>query len=221
MIRLENVTKTYNKGKAGEFEALHNISLDIEKGELIAVVGKSGSGKSTLLHILGCVDRFEKGKYYLDDVDVSNISEKKAAIIRCNKVGIVLQDFILVDDNTVLQNVMLPFYFDSSVSLSKAKEKSLKALKQVGMSNYSNKVVGKLSGGQKQRVAIARAIVNSPSIILADEPTGSLDSQTASEILQLFLMLNSQGHTIIMVTHDIEIANQCKRIIEITDGRIC
>lgn len=200
MIRLENVTKTYNKRKDGEFEALHNISLDIEKGELIAVVGKSGSGKSTLLHILGCVDRFEKGKYYLDDVDVSNISEKKAAIIRCNKVGIVLQDFILVDDNTVLQNVMLPFYFDSSVSLSKAKEKSLKALKQVGMSNYSNKVVGKLSGGQKQRVAIARAIVNEPSVLLADEPTGALDSKTSQDIMDLFKSLNEQGKTVIIVT---------------------
>ncbi len=220
MIRLENVTKTYNKGKDGEFEALHNISLDIEKGELIAVVGKSGSGKSTLLHILGCVDRFEKGKYYLDDVDVSNISEKKAAIIRCNKVGIVLQDFILVDDNTVLQNVMLPFYFDSSVSLSKAKEKSLKALKQVGMSNYSNKVVGKLSGGQKQRVAIARAIVNEPSVLLADEPTGALDSKTSQDIMDLFKSLNEQGKTVIIVTHDMSIAEQCGRIIEISDGEI-
>lgn len=219
MIKLENIKKIYNKGKANEFEALKGVSLTIKDGELAAIIGKSGAGKSTLLHILACIDSYEDGKYLIDDVLVKNLSEKKLACIRNAKIGMVMQDFALVDDFSCIENVLLPL--DSSNSKVPAKkEKAIQALKSVGMDSMAKKPVNKLSGGQKQRVAIARAIVNEPSIILADEPTGALDTKTATEIMELFHALNKQGRTVIIVTHDLEIARQCDRIIEISDGMI-
>ena len=219
MIRLENVKKIYNKNKANEFEALHDVSLTINDGEMAAIIGKSGAGKSTLLHILACIDSYEDGKYVVDDVLVKNLSEKKLAEIRNSKIGIVMQDFALVDDFSCIENVLLPLDFAAKKKFDR-KELALAALKSVGMDSMAKKPVNKLSGGQKQRVAIARAIVNKPSIILADEPTGALDSKTATEIMKLFRELNKNGHTVIIVTHDLEIANQCDRIIEISDGKI-
>ena len=219
MIKLENIKKIYNKGNANEFEALKGVSLTIKDGELVAVIGKSGAGKSTLLHIIACIDSYEDGKYVIDDVLVKNLSEKKLAEIRNSRIGIVMQDFALVDDFSCIENVLLPLDF-AAKKKSDRKELALAALKSVGMDGMAKKPVNKLSGGQKQRVAIARAIVNKPSVILADEPTGALDSKTAAEIMELFHELNKIGHTVIIVTHDLEIAKQCDRIIEISDGKI-
>lgn len=219
MIQVKNISKIYNKGKSNAFQALDNISFSVEKGELVSIVGTSGAGKSTLLHILACIDNYDAGEYYIDNVLIKNISEKRLAEIRNMKIGLVMQDFALVDDFTAIQNVMLPLDF-SKEKCSDKKEKAMAALRSVGMDKFANNLSNKLSGGQKQRTAIARAIVNDPDVILADEPTGALDSKTASEIMELFKMLHNDGKTIIIVTHDKEIAAQCERIIEISDGKI-
>ena len=219
MLKLESVHKVYNKGKSNEFEALKGIDLKVNDGELVAIIGKSGAGKSTLLHILACIDSYEIGKYCIDDTLVRNLSEKKLAEIRNKKIGMVMQDFALVDDFSCIENVLLPLDF-SRKKISDKKTKAMNALKSVGMDSMAKKSVNKLSGGQKQRVAIARAIVNEPSVVLADEPTGALDSKTSAEIMELFHALNRKGKTVIIVTHDLEIAKQCNRIIEISDGFI-
>lgn len=218
MIKLEKVSKIYNKNKENEFYALKDADLVIEDGEMVAIIGKSGAGKSTLMHLIGCIDSFEKGRYELNGQDVSKISEVKKAKIRNSMVGIVMQDFALIDDYTVEENVMIPLYF--SKNKKNRKERVAKVLEQINISELAKKPVNKLSGGQKQRVAIARAIVNNPDIILADEPTGALDSKTGKEILEVFKNLNEIGKTVIIITHDMEIANQTKRIVEIKDGRI-
>ena len=219
MIKINNLYKTYNYKKNNAFEALHNISLEIEENSLCAIVGKSGSGKSTLLHILGCIDSFEKGSYLFKNKDISRFSNKQRALFRSENAGIVLQDFSLIETYSVIENVMLPFYF-SAKKQDNMRKKALSALESVGMDKLSEKSVNKLSGGQKQRVAIARAIVSNPPLILADEPTGALDSVTSDEIIKLFHKLHEDGKTIIIVTHDNEIAEQCERIIEISDGKI-
>lgn len=220
MIKLTNIQKVYNPKKANEFEALKGVSCEIEDGELVAIIGKSGAGKSTLLHILACIDSYQSGEYIIDDVTVKKLSEKKYARIRNEKVGMVMQDFALVEDFTALENVMIPLSF-SKKKIKNKKQKALGALKQVGIEELAKKPCNKLSGGQKQRVAIARAIVNEPSMILADEPTGALDSKTGEEIMELFKKLNrEEGRTVIIVTHDQKIAEQCDRIIEISDGEI-
>lgn len=219
MIKLQNVVKTYNPKKANEFTALKGVSTEISDGEMVAIIGKSGAGKSTLLHILACIDSYEDGEYYIDDSLVKKLSERKYAQIRNEKIGIVMQDFALVEDFSAIENVMIPLSF-SKKKIKGKKEIALKALKSVGMDEYAKKACNKLSGGQKQRVAIARAIVNDPSMILADEPTGALDTKTSAEIMELFHELNEQGKTIIIVTHDPLVAEQCDRIIEISDGEI-
>ncbi|MEE3404050.1 MAG: ABC transporter ATP-binding protein, partial [Acutalibacteraceae bacterium] len=185
MIKIENLTKTYNYKKSNAFTALTDVSLTVEDGEMLAIIGKSGAGKSTLLHIIGCIDTFEKGTYTLDDISVHKLSDKKLAQIRNQKVGIVMQDFALVEEYTVLENVKIPLYFAKKRKGS-ANTLALDALEKVGMKELAKKPVNKLSGGQKQRVAIARAIVNNPSFILADEPTGALDTKTSAEIMALF-----------------------------------
>lgn len=220
MIKLNNINKTYCKGKSNAVDALKNVSLHIEKGELAAIIGKSGSGKTTLLNIIGCVDTLDSGSYYLNGNDIKVKKESELSAIRNKNIGIVMQEFALIGSDTALENVMLPFYFDDKASLKSSKALAINALKSVGMDNMAEKPVNKLSGGQKQRVAIARAIVHEPSVILADEPTGSLDTKTAAEIMEVFHWLNEKGHTIIIVTHDQEIAKQCGRIIEISDGQI-
>ncbi len=217
MIEIKNLTKTYNYKKANAFTALTNISLNVDDGEMLAVIGKSGAGKSTLLHIIGCIDTFEKGEYTLDGIDVHKLSDKKLAQIRNEKVGIVMQDFALVEEYTVLENVKIPLYFSKKRN---ANALALSALEKAGISELANKPVNKLSGGQKQRTAIARAIVNEPSFILADEPTGALDTKTSAEIMSLFKTLNDDGKTVIIITHDNNIAEMCKRKIEISDGKI-
>lgn len=219
MIKISNITKKYNPKKSNEFEALHGVSCEINDGELVAVIGKSGAGKSTLLHILACIDNYQEGEYTIVGTLVKNLSEKQYAKIRNEKIGMVMQDFALVEDFTALENVMIPLNF-SKQKIKNKKEKALAALKSVGIGELAKKPCNKLSGGQKQRVAIARAIVNEPSMILADEPTGALDTKTSAEIMALFKSLNKQGRTVVIVTHDPKIAEQCDRIIEISDGRI-
>ena len=219
MLKIENLTKTYNYKKSNAFTALKDVSLEVEDGEMLAIIGKSGAGKSTLLHTIGCIDKFEKGSYIIDGTDVHSLSDNKLAKIRNEKVGIVMQDFALIDEYSVIENVMIPLNF-SKKKLGKPKELAMKALERVGIANLAKKPVSKLSGGQKQRVAIARAIVNDPSFILADEPTGALDTKTSSDIMELFTELNKSGKTVIIITHDLTVADKCKRKVEISDGRI-
>ena len=219
MISLINIVKIYNQKKSNEFEALHGISCEINDGELVAVIGKSGAGKSTLLHILACIDSYQEGEYTIDGTLVKNLSERQYAKIRNEKIGLVMQDFALVEDFTALENVMIPLNFSKKKTKNK-KEKALSALRSVGIEELAKKPCNKLSGGQKQRVAIARAIVNEPSMILADEPTGALDTKTSGEIMELFKTLHEQGRTVVIVTHDPKVAEQCKRVIEISDGVI-
>ena len=219
MIKLDNIVKVYNPKKANEFEALHGVSAEIQDGELVAVIGKSGAGKSTLLHILACIDSYQEGEYSIDGTLVKNLSERQYAKIRNEKIGMVMQDFALVEDFTALENVMIPLNF-SKKKIPNKKEKALAALRSVGIEDLAKKPCNKLSGGQKQRVAIARAIVNEPAMILADEPTGALDTKTSAEIMELFKSLNEQGRTVVIVTHDPKVAEQCGRVIEISDGEI-
>ena len=219
MVRLDKIVKIYNPKKANEFEALHGVSCEIKDGELVAIIGTSGAGKSTLLHILACIDNYQDGEYRIDDTLVKGLSERKYARIRNEKIGMVMQDFALVEDFTALENVMIPLNF-SKKKIKGKKDKALAALKSVGIEELAKKPCNKLSGGQKQRVAIARAIVNEPSMILADEPTGALDTKTSVEIMELFKTLNEQGRTVVIVTHDPKVAEQCVRVIEILDGNI-
>ncbi len=219
MVRIENLYKTYNYKKSTAFEALKDINLTIDDGEMVAIIGKSGAGKSTLLHILGCIDTFEKGSCFIDDTDTSNLSDRQLAKIRNEKIGIIMQDFALVEDFSVCQNVQIPLRF-AGIKGSKAKKMIKDALETVGILSLSNKMCSQLSGGQKQRVAIARAIVNNPSLILADEPTGALDSKTSLDIMEVFKDLHKKGKTVIIITHDDNVANMCERKIAILDGKI-
>ena len=221
MIQFNEVNKIYNYKKENEFQALYDINLNIEAQDMVAIMGRSGAGKSTLLHIMGFVDSFESGEYYLDGELIKDLSEAKRARMRNSKFGIIMQDFALVDTFTVIENVFMPLDFSGKkMSLKKKKLMVMEALKSVGIEEQAYKKVSKLSGGQKQRVAIARAIVNNPSIILADEPTGSLDSKTAEDIMDVFKGLNETGKTIIIITHDENVAKKCKKIITLSDGKI-
>lgn len=221
MIEIDNIYKIYNKGKVNEFTALKGVSLRISEGEMVAVIGKSGAGKSTLMHIIGCIDDFEQGKYYFNGQDVSKLNEKKRAIIRNRDIGIVLQDFALMENYTVIENVLMPLFFSKNAGNRRVREEKAKdILSQLEMDEIMDKKVNKLSGGQKQRVAIARAMINNPKVLLADEPTGALDVKTSLEIMNVFKQLNAKGTTVIIITHDMEVANECNRVIEICDGNI-
>jgi putative ABC transport system ATP-binding protein len=218
-MKLENVQKIYNPNTPGAVKALNGIDLCVEKGEMIAVQGTSGAGKSTLLHILGCIDRLSSGRYFLYGEDITLKNDKYLSGIRNKKIGFVLQDFALIPYRSVIDNVSVPLIFGDT-RLSQISDKCVMALKMVDMHGLRSKKVSQLSGGQKQRVAIARAIVNDPEIILADEPTGSLDSKNAENIMNILLDLNSHGKTIIIVTHDNNIASYCFRKIILSDGKI-
>ncbi len=219
MIKIKEITKTYNTGKHNENIVIKNINLQIKNGEMIAIMGRSGAGKSTLLHILACIDKPDKGTYELDNIDITSLNERNTAMIRNKNIGIVLQDFALIPSETALSNVSTPLYF-SQIPFLQIKKKALDALEIVKMSSYKSQRVSTLSGGEKQRIAIARAIVNNPKILLADEPTGALDTKTSGEIMEIFKMLNRNGSTIVIVTHDLKIAELCDRIVRIEDGVI-
>ena len=220
MIEIKNLVKIYNKGKTNEFCALKGIDLSIEEGEMVAIIGKSGAGKSTLLHILAAIDSYDKGSYLVDGVSVGDLKEKERARFRNQKIGIVMQDYALIDEYTIEENVQIPVIFGKVKGNDVRREKIMTALKNVGLDELAKKPVRQLSGGQKQRVAIARALVNNPAFLLADEPTGALDSKTSGEIMDVFEKLNQGGKTVIIVTHDMEVAARCGRVIEISDGEI-
>lgn len=220
MIQIKNLVKIYNKGKTNEFCALKGIDLSIEEGEMVAIIGKSGAGKSTLLHILAAIDSYDKGSYLVDGVSVGDLKEKQRARFRNQKIGIVMQDYALIDEYTIEENVQIPLIFGKVKGNDVRREKIMTALKNVGLAELAKKPVRQLSGGQKQRVAIARALVNNPAFLLADEPTGALDSKTSGEIMDVFEKLNQGGKTVIIVTHDMEVAARCGRVIEISDGEI-
>lgn len=218
-IEIKGVKKNYRLSKEVSVPALSGIDLTIDKGEYVAICGVSGSGKSTLLHIIGCLDKATEGEVIINGEDVSTLNNRKLSKIRCREIGFVLQDFGLIPYRTVYENVEVPLLF-AGVKRSKRKEMILAALKEVGIEDLVNRKVIKMSGGQKQRAAIARAIVNNASIILADEPTGQLDSETKNEMNELFRKLKGSGKTVVVVTHDKELAQSADRVLYITDGKI-
>jgi ABC-type lipoprotein export system ATPase subunit len=221
LIRLENLFKTYYLGEV-EVPVLRGVSLRIDKGELIALVGASGSGKSTLMNLLGCLDRPTSGQYWLDGQEISQLSTDQRAAIRNRKMGFVFQNFNLLPRTTALANVMMPLtYADHFISDAEAKTRAEELLTMVGLGDRMDHHTTQLSGGQQQRVAIARALINRPPVIFADEPTGNLDSRTTEDVLRMFQKLNEQeGITIILVTHDPNVARHTKRVIRMSDGVI-
>jgi putative ABC transport system ATP-binding protein len=218
LVELRNVSKIYHLG-GEEIRALDDVTLDIDNGEFISIIGPSGSGKSTLMHILGCLDSPTKGTIQLDGVMIHNASARQLAAMRNQKIGFVFQFFNLLPKLNVLQNVELPMIY-SGISGRERRERAMAALEMVGMANRAKHRPSQLSGGQQQRTAIARALVNNPRIVFADEPTGNLDSHTGDAILKLFRQLSQEGRTIVLVTHDPEIAAVTPRRIEIRDGKI-
>jgi putative ABC transport system ATP-binding protein len=218
LIQLEGVRKVYDSGE-NAVEALRGVDAGIEKGEFVAIIGPSGSGKSTLMHILGCLDSPTEGSYWLDGDNVAELSGRALARIRNQKIGFVFQTFNLLPRATVLKNVELPLLY-AGLGRAERREKAMAALELVGLSSRSKHRPNELSGGQRQRVAVARALVNEPSLILADEPTGNLDSKTGSEIISIFEELAGKGETIVLVTHDPAIAARTGRQIRIVDGQI-
>jgi len=215
---LENISKTYGKEDL-TVKALNSINLEIYKGDYLAVMGASGSGKSTAMNIIGCLDRPSGGVYKLNGIPVENLSDDELAEIRNQKLGFVFQQFHLLSDATALENVILPMIY-AGIDPEQRLKLGKNALKKVGLSERMNNRPNQLSGGQQQRVAIARAIINNPSILLADEPTGALDSKTTEDVLDLFDKLHESGITIVLVTHEDEVANRAKKIAKFKDGRI-
>ena len=220
VIQLSDVAKVYRTGEV-EVHAVRRATLDIQRGEFVAVMGSSGSGKSTLMNILGCLDRPTAGRYLLDGVDISELSRSQLATLRNRKLGFVFQSFHLLARTTALENVELPmFYSKPLIPLRTQRKRAIEALKKVGLGDRLGHRPSQLSGGQQQRIAIARALVNEPELVLADEPTGNLDSRTGIEIMGFFQELNETGITIVMVTHELDIASYCKRIIIMRDGLV-
>jgi putative ABC transport system ATP-binding protein len=219
VIRIENVKKTYITGKT-EVHALRGVSVRIEPGEMVAIMGASGSGKSTLMNILGCLDQPTSGAYWLDGVRVDGMSRNQLADIRNAKIGFVFQGFNLLARTSALENVELPLLYDRSGRKLDTKAVAQEALERVGLGERLDHEPSELSGGQQQRVAIARALVTQPAILLADEPTGNLDTHTSVEVLAVFQALNAQGITIILVTHEHDIAQYCRRVVELRDGLV-
>jgi putative ABC transport system ATP-binding protein len=218
MLHVEGLTKSYKTGES-VLPILKGVSLTVEKGEFVAIMGPSGSGKSTFMNMLGCLDRPDSGTYTLDGIEVSKLSDKQLAQVRNQKIGFVFQSFNLLPRSTALHNVELPMMY-AGVGRSERRKRALEALERVGLAERVHHKPTQLSGGQRQRVAIARALVNRPSILLADEPTGNLDSRSGTEIMAMFQELHSQGVTIILVTHEPDIAQHAERILTFKDGVI-
>lgn len=219
IIILKNVNKVYKIGEI-KVEALRDINLEVKEREFVAIMGASGSGKSTLMNIIGCLDVFDSGKYILNKKDITTLKKSSLSKIRNKTIGFVFQSFNLLSRTTALENVELPLYYSDNIISKEIRKKALDALKKMGLGDRIHHLPNQLSGGQQQRVAIARAIVNDPPLLLADEPTGALDSNTSIEIMNLFCELNQNGKTIILVTHEADIARYAKRIIHMKDGRI-
>jgi len=217
MIELRNVSKIYNIG-GEEVRALNNAGLTVNQGEFVSLIGPSGSGKSTMMNIIGCLDVVDEGEYFLDDQSISHYSQRELAYIRNHKIGFIFQSFNLLSKLTAEANVELPLIYQR-LSSRQRKERVMEAMERVGLTERRKHKPTELSGGQQQRVAIARALVTKPALLLADEPTGNLDSQTGSEILQLFRELHDSGNTIVLITHDGDIAKQADRQVQILDGR--
>jgi putative ABC transport system ATP-binding protein len=218
IIETQNLIKTFQVGSE-EVQALKGVNLSVNKGEFLSIMGPSGSGKTTLMNIIGCLDTPSSGKYYLNNKLVNELDDDDLAMIRNKEIGFVFQSFHLLARNSALNNVMLPLKY-AGIKESDAYQRAKEVLEKVGLTNRVNHSPSELSGGQQQRVAIARALVNKPSIIFADEPTGNLDSQTGNDVMKLFQELNDQGQTIILITHEEDIAMQSKRTITIKDGLI-
>ncbi|EJL43003.1 macrolide ABC transporter ATP-binding protein [Brevibacillus agri] len=218
MLQVEGLTKSYKTGDT-TLPILKGVSLLVEKGEFVAIMGPSGSGKSTFMNMLGCLDRPDSGTYILDGIEVSSLKDKQLAYVRNQKIGFVFQSFNLLARSTSLHNVELPMMY-ANISRSERRSRATEALKRVGLAERMNHKPTQLSGGQKQRVAIARALVNRPAILLADEPTGNLDSRSGVEIMAMFQELHAQGVTIILVTHELDIAQHAERIVTFKDGVI-
>jgi putative ABC transport system ATP-binding protein len=216
MLELENITKVYKAGQT-EVPALRGISCRIESGEMVSIIGPSGSGKSTLMNIIGCLDKPTSGRYLLDGTEVSELNDDQLAEIRNKKIGFVFQSFHLLSRTTALANVELPLIYSGA---SNRRQRALQVLESVGLTHRVTHRPSELAGGEQQRVAIARALVNSPSLILADEPTGNLDTRTSQEIMSIFKQLNEQGMTIVLVTHEPDIAAYTQRTIKLRDGQI-
>jgi putative ABC transport system ATP-binding protein len=218
VIQIKDLCKSYKMG-THELQVLKNLSLDVTKGEYIALMGPSGSGKSTLMNIIGCLDNFNSGKYILNGVDVSELTDNELAEVRNKEIGFIFQTFNLLPRYSALENVELPLIY-AGISKTERTQRANEVLKQVGLEDRMHHKPNELSGGQRQRVAVARALVNAPSILLADEPTGNLDSKTSEEIMALFEDIHQAGNTIILVTHEEDIAKKAKRIIRLKDGEI-
>jgi putative ABC transport system ATP-binding protein len=216
MIQLEDITKAYQMGKV-EVPVLHGINLTIDDGEMVAIMGPSGSGKSTLMNILGCLDIPTSGRYLLDGTDVSSLSDNRLAKIRSRKIGFVFQSFNLVSRTSAIRNVELPLVY---AGVRDRRNPARLALEQVGLGDRQKHLPNELSGGQQQRVAIARALINDPALLLADEPTGNLDTASSIEIMKLLGVLNEAGRTVVLITHEEEVARFAKRIVRLRDGRI-
>lgn len=217
MIHLRDINKTYYNGAA--LHVLKGLNLQIDKGEFVAIMGSSGSGKSTLLNIVGILDDYDSGSYYLNGKLIKDLSEKNSAVYRNNMIGFVFQSFNLITFKTALENVALPLYYQG-VRRNKRNKIAMEYLDRMGLTEWADHLPSELSGGQKQRIAIARALVTNPQVILADEPTGALDSQTSIEVMEILQQVNREGMTIVMVTHDPEMAAMSHKIIKIRDGVI-
>ena len=218
MVNITNLHKSYQMGE-NSLHVLKGIDLKINEGELVAIMGSSGSGKSTLLNIIGMLDNYDSGSYDLDGIPIKDLNEKKAAKYRNKFLGFVFQSFNLINYKTAIENVALPLYYQG-IGSKERQEIAHEYLKKVGLAKWAEHLPSELSGGQKQRVAIARALASQPKVLLADEPTGALDSQTSEEVMSLIKKINDEGKTILVVTHEHEIANMCNRIITLKDGVI-
>tara|TARA_B100001093_G_C26620512_1_gene924381 strand:- start:179 stop:880 length:702 start_codon:yes stop_codon:yes gene_type:complete len=218
MLKIQNLHKSYPIGDSS-LHVLKGIDLFVDKGEMVAIMGSSGSGKSTLLNIIGMLDEADKGDYILDEVPIENLNEKKAAIYRNRFLGFIFQSFNLINYKNALENISLPLYYQG-LKRKIRQEKAKFHLGKVGLLDWASHLPSELSGGQKQRVAIARALASDPKLLLADEPTGALDSKTSSDIMAFLQQLNDEGKTILIVTHEKDIANMCKRIVRLKDGVI-
>lgn len=218
VIKIENIKKIYRLGNQ-EIHALRGVNLEVEQGEFVAIMGPSGSGKSTMMNVVGCLDKPTSGEYYLDGQAMSQSGDDQQALIRNSKIGFVFQSFNLLARTTALENVELPMLY-AGVGANERRERAIQALESVGLGDRLNNKPNELSGGQQQRVSIARALVNDPVILLADEPTGALDTQTSEEIMSIFQRLNDQGKTVLIVTHEPDIAEYTKRTVRFRDGQI-